>query len=160
MIPDPPPGWEQRAQRAMRRGRLVDRLLPGLDSPLTHLGAKVGTTIGFAWGFLWSTGQVQRSGDVWVFVGMPRWTFRRGGSCVGSCYLTHDNTGDRVLRHEHVHAAQWRRYGLLMPVMYALAGRDPLRNRFEIEAGLVDGNYLPRRFARREAELQRAVGKP
>ena len=31
-----------------------------------------------------------------------------------------------------------------MPVLYLAAGRDPLRNRFEIEAGLEDGNYVPR----------------
>jgi hypothetical protein len=51
---------------------------------------------------------------------------------------------DRVLRHEAVHKEQWLRYGLLMPFLYLLAGRDPLRNRFEIEAGLEDGHYLPR----------------
>ena len=58
-------------------------------------------------------------------------------------------TGDRdpsdaVLRHEAVHKRQWRRYGFLMPVLYLLAGRNPLRNRFEIEAGLEDGGYVPR----------------
>ncbi len=147
-------------QRSLRRGRAVDRLLPGLDSPLTHAGARLATAIGFAWGFVWSTGAVQHRGGLWVFTGMPSWTFRRGGSCVGSCYLTDTNLGEPVLRHEAVHAAQWRRYGMLMPVLSVLSGWDPLRNRFEIEAGLVDGNYLPRRYARREAEVQRAVGKP
>jgi hypothetical protein len=33
-----------------------------------------------------------------------------------------------------------------MPVLYLLAGRDPLRNRFEIEAGLEDGNYILRQL--------------
>jgi hypothetical protein len=33
---------------------------------------------------------------------------------------------------------------MLMPILYSIAGRDPLQNRFEIEAGLADGNYLPR----------------
>ncbi|MGN6125385.1 MAG: Fe-S oxidoreductase, partial [Humibacter sp.] len=28
------------------------------------------------------------------------------------------------------------------PVLYLLAGRDPLNNRFEIEAGLEKGGYL------------------
>ena len=42
-----------------------------------------------------------------------------------------------------MHKRQWERYGFLMPVLYLLAGRDPLRNRFEIEAGLEDGNYVP-----------------
>jgi len=30
-------------------------------------------------------------------------------------------------------------------VLYLLAGRNPLTNRFEILAGLEDGNYVPRR---------------
>ena len=68
-----------------------------------------------------------------------------GGVCVGACFLTGDApVTAALLRHEAVHAAQWRRYGVLMPVLYLLAGRDPLRNRFEIAAGLADGNYVPR----------------
>jgi len=54
-----------------------------------------------------------------------------------------------VLAHEAVHARQWRRYGFLMPVLYALAGRNALRNRFEIEAGLVQGGYVHARYARK-----------
>jgi hypothetical protein len=50
-----------------------------------------------------------------------------------------------VLEHEAVHKRQWQRYGMLFPLMYAIAGRDPLRNRFEIEAGLEAGGYLPKR---------------
>ena len=37
----------------------------------------------------------------------------------------------------------------LMPVLYALAGRNALRNRFEIEAGLVQGGYVHARYARK-----------
>ena len=44
-----------------------------------------------------------------------------------------------------MHKAQWRTYGMLFPLLYLIAGRDPLRNRFEIEAGLEAGGYLPRR---------------
>ena len=116
-----------------------------LDSPLSRLGALLATLFGLIWGTLWSTGRVQRRGGLIVFTGMPSWTFGRGGVCVGACYLTGEEPDERVLRHETVHLRQWRRYGLLMPLLYALAGRDPLRNRFEIEAGLEDGNYLPRR---------------
>lgn len=145
----PPQGWELAAERAVARGRAADRWIPLLDSPLSRVGALVGTAIGFTWGFVWSTGAVERHGTgdgaLWVFRGMPRWSFRRGGVCVGSCYLTDGNADARVLRHESVHARQWRRYGLLMPLLYLCAGRDPLRNRFEIEAGLEDGNYVPRR---------------
>ena len=42
-----------------------------------------------------------------------------------------------------------------MPLLYGLAGRNPLRNRFEIEAGLEDGNYVPRPpSARRVSERE------
>jgi hypothetical protein len=76
---------------------------------------------------------------------MPKRTFGRGGSCVGACYLTDSNVTDAVLEHEAVHKRQWQRYGMLFPFLYLVAGRDPLRNRFEIEAGLEKGGYLRRR---------------
>ena len=96
---------------------------------------------------MWSTGRVERRNGLWVFRGMPRWAFPRGGVCVGGCFLTGDGAGavsDAILRHEAVHKRQWQRYGILMPLLYTLSGRDPLRNRFEIDAGLADGNYIPR----------------
>lgn len=147
MIAAPPPGWEEAAERAVEKGRSLDRRIPSilLDSPLSLLGYAYGTAVGWIWGSLWSTGKVERRHGLWVFRGMPRWTFARGGVCVGGCYLTGSaRVSDRVLRHEAVHRRQWRRYGMLMPLLYLLAGRNPLRNRFEIEAGLADGNYLPR----------------
>lgn len=110
--------------------------------PLARLGYLYATAVGFVWGWIWSTGRIERRQGLWVFRGMPKWTFGRGGSCVGSCYLTDRNAGRAVLRHERVHREQWRRYGLAMPLLYLLAGRDPLRNRFEIEAGLEDGGYV------------------
>ncbi|GAA3597319.1 hypothetical protein GCM10022198_21850 [Klugiella xanthotipulae] len=112
-------------------------------SPLSRLGYRYATAVGFVWGFLWSTGPVQRRNGLYVFTGMPRWAFRRGGSCVGACYLTRHNAGTAVLRHEAVHRQQWEDYGLLFPILNAAAGRNPLTNRFEIEAGLADGGYLP-----------------
>lgn len=148
MIVAAPPGWEQRARRAVARGERLDRFLPAilLDSPLSLLGYRAGTAFGWVWGSLWSTGRVQRRGGLWVFTGMPTWTFGRGGVCVGGCYLTGTSpVTTEVIRHEAVHARQWRRYGLLMPLLYLLAGRNPLTNRFEILAGLEDGNYLRRR---------------
>jgi hypothetical protein len=115
-------------------------------TPLLRLlslpGYLFATGIGLVWGFLWSTGEVRRRRGLFVFTGMPAWAFRRGGSCVGGCYLTAHNAGDRVLEHEAVHKRQWQRYGMLFPFLYGLAGRDPLRNRFEIEAGLEKGGYL------------------
>ncbi len=116
-------------------------LNPLLDSPVSRVGWLFGTLVGLAVGLPLSTGPVRVIDGLIVCTGLPRWVFRRGGTCVGSVYLTRDNDGPRVLRHERVHVAQWRRYGMLMPVLYAAAGRDPLRNRFEVEAGLDDGGY-------------------
>lgn len=115
------------------------------DSWISRLGYWYANTVGFVWGFLLSTGPLERREGLWVFRGMPRWAFRRGGSCVGGCYLTDRNVSDAVLRHEAVHKRQWQRYGMLFPLFYLFAGFDPLRNRFEIEAGLEDGGYLRRR---------------
>ncbi len=147
MIGAPPPGWRERAERAVARGARLDRFIPPflLDSPLSLVGYWWGSAVGWVWGSLWSTGRVTRRSGLWVFTGLPNWAFRRGGVCVGGCFLTGDRApSDRILRHEAVHARQWRRYGFLMPVLYLLAGRNPLTNRFEIEAGLRDGGYLPR----------------
>jgi hypothetical protein len=138
-------GWEADAAHAVARGRRWDRAIPSvlLDSPISLVGYWYGCTVGWVWGMLWSTGPIEHRAGLWVFRGLPKWAFPRGGVCVGGCYLTGDlPVSDAVLKHEAVHKAQWRRYGFLMPLLYALAGRNPLRNRFEIEAGLADGNYI------------------
>lgn len=124
----------------MTRARLRWRN-PLLDSPVSRAGWLAATLVGLAVGLPLSTGAVRVADGLIVCSGLPRWAFRRGGTCVGSVYLTRDNDGDRVLRHERRHVEQWRRYGMLMPVLYALAGRDPATNRFEVEAGLADGGY-------------------
>jgi hypothetical protein len=111
------------------------------DSPVSRAGYLYATAVGMAWGFLWSTGPVRREGGLWVFRGLPRFAFGRGGSCVGACYLTDQNVSDDILEHEAVHKRQWQRYGMLFPFLYLASGRDPLRNRFEIEAGLEKGGY-------------------
>ena len=100
------------------------------------------TAVGLVWGFVWSTGRVQYRGGLFVFTGLPSWAFGRGGSCVGACYLTAHNVSDDILEHEAVHKRQWQRYGMLFPFLYGLAGRDAMRNRFEIEAGLEKGGYI------------------
>ncbi len=112
-----------------------------LDSPVSRAGSGVATGIALVIGLPLSTGEVRRHGDLIVLTGLPSWVFGRGGTCVGRVYLTRDNDGLRVLEHEAVHVTQWRRYGLLMPLLYWWAGRDPLRNRFEVEAGLEKGGY-------------------
>lgn len=112
------------------------------NSPISRLGYYYATFVGLVWGSLWSTGRVQRRGGLIVFSGMPGWTYGRGGSCVGACYLTGRNVSAAILEHEAVHKRQWQHYGLMLPVLYLCAGRNPLRNRFEIEAGLKNGGYL------------------
>lgn len=136
----------------IQRGRRLDRRIPSvlLRSPISSLGYGWGTAVGWVWGTVWSTGRVERRGGLWVFRGLPKWAYARGGVCVGGCYLTgKDAPTTAVLRHEAVHKEQWLRYGFLMPVLYLFAGRDPLRNRFEVEAGLEDGGYLQRQRVRR-----------
>ncbi|MCP2031775.1 hypothetical protein L1277_001873 [Okibacterium sp. HSC-33S16] len=113
-----------------------------IDSALSRAGYLYATAVGFVWGSLWSTGKIRRRNGLFVFTGMPNWTFGRGGSCVGSCYLTNRNVSADVLEHEAVHKRQWQRYGMLFPILYFFAGRNPLTNRFEIEAGLEKGGYL------------------
>lgn len=122
--------------------RILCRIL--LDSPLSRIGYLVGCAIGLSVGLPLSTGPIRRSHGLIVCTGLPQWAFGRGGTCVGAVYLTRDNVSDDVLEHEAVHKRQWQRYGMLMPALYFLAGRDPLQNRFEIEAGLEKGGYLPR----------------
>ena len=142
----PPAGWQEHADRAVRRGQLVDRLIPSflLDSPLSRAGYLYATGVAWIWGGLLSTGRIERKHGLWVFRGLPSWAFPRGGVCTGGCFLTGDGRiPASVLRHEAIHRRQWQRYGMLMPLLYAIAGRAPLRNRFEIEAGLADGRYVP-----------------
>lgn len=112
------------------------------DSPVSRAGYLYATAVGLLWGSLWSTGRVERSDGLIVFSGMPAWTFGRGGSCVGGCYLTNENLSPDVLEHERVHKAQWQRFGMVFPLLYLFAGRNPHANRFEIEAGLEKGGYL------------------
>ena len=112
------------------------------DSPLSRAGYLYATAVGLVWGGLLSTGRVERRGGLIVFRGLPDWAFGRGGSCVGGCYLTRDNVSDVILEHEAVHKRQWQRYGILFPLLYGASGRNPLTNRFEIEAGLDKGGYL------------------
>lgn len=146
-----PADWEHHAEQALVKGRRQDRLIPSfmLDSPISRVGYWWGTAVGMTWGYLWSRGRVTRHEGMWIFRGMPARTFPRGGVCVGSCFLTDVVPSEHVLRHELVHVRQWRRYGFLMPLLYGLSGRNPVSNRFEVEAGLEDGNYVPRRRTNR-----------
>ncbi len=77
-----------------------------------------------------------------VFWDLPKWSYPRGGVCIGNVFLTGKRPGLRVLQHEARHVLQWKRYGLAMPILYWLAGSDPRSNHFEVQAGLRDGGYL------------------
>lgn len=114
------------------------------SSPITahRYGYYLSSVIGSVWGYIWSTGRVERFDELRIFRGMPAWTFRRGGACIGFCYHTNNNVSQAVLEHELVHIEQWKRYGMTFPIRYLLAGVNPLKNRYEIEAGLVKGGYL------------------
>ncbi len=89
-------------------------------------------------------GHERRVGRLHVVTGLPSWAFGRGGTTIGATYLTRASDAPAVLEHEDVHRRQWERYGLWFIAMYVAAGREATRNRFEIEAGLVEGGYLPR----------------
>lgn len=80
-----------------------------------------------------------------VCAGAGRGVCARGGTTYGEVFVTRRplaRVDAATVRHELVHVRQWRRLGLLLPVLYALSGADPLRNRFEQQAGLRDGGYL------------------
>lgn len=128
-----------RALHALAPADRVERL--ALAPAVTSAGYLVATGLALVWGSVLSGFRVSRRGGVIVCRGLPRWAFGRGGTTIGAVYLTCDAVGERVLAHEAVHRAQWRRYGLALIPLYVAAGRDPQRNRFEIEAGLEAGGY-------------------
>ena len=133
----PPP---ERARRDRRRAALAIALNPAFTIP----GYWFATGAAALWGAALGRGRLRRRGGLLVADRLPGWAFGRGGTTVGGVFLTSRTVDDRVLAHERVHQAQWRRFGLAFIPLYLAAGRDPLRNRFEIEAGLADGGYLPR----------------
>lgn len=100
------------------------------------------TACGLIWGTALSLGRIRPEGGVIVARRCPRWAFGRGGTTIGAVYLTHSAVNGRILKHEAVHRAQWRRYGLALIPLYVAAGLDGRTNRFEIEAGLADGGYV------------------
>lgn len=115
-----------------------------LSPALTIPGYWIATGAGLAWGAVLGRARLHRRGGMLVADALPAWAFGRGGTTIGGVFLTSRTVDARVIRHERVHRAQWRRFGLAFIPLYLAAGRDPLRNRFEIEAGLADGGYVPR----------------
>jgi len=133
----------ERACRGLVRGvSRVGWLRAALLHPVVaRPGYWLATLAGLLWGGTLSLGRIRRSGGVIVARRCPRWAFGRGGTTVGAVYLTRDVLSPEVLRHEAVHRAQWRRYGLAFIPLYFAAGLDGRTNRFELEAGLDLGGY-------------------
>ncbi|WP_353988300.1 Fe-S oxidoreductase [Ruicaihuangia caeni] len=134
---------EAAANGVVQAGRRIPGVRDLLLNPLvTGLGFAAATVFGVVWGGVLGGGRIRVRNGMLVITGLPAWAFGRGGTTVGAAFLTDRIPPDRVMRHERVHKEQWRHYGMVLPVLYLAAGRDPLRNRFEIEAGLRDGGYF------------------
>ncbi len=125
---------------SLRRVRWLRALL--LHPLVARPGYWFATVSGFVWGAVMGLGHLKRQGGVVVATRMPIWTFGRGGTTIGAVFLTKNNISPEILEHEAVHRAQWRKYGLAFIPLYLAAGQDPLKNRFEIEAGLKKGGYV------------------
>ena len=144
-MPQRPAPSLRRIARALRRGALRIALDPIVTTP----GYWVATAAGVTWGVLAGSGpmrrRLRRAGGVLVAPSLPNWAFGRGGTMVGGVLLTSPALPltPGVLAHEEAHRQQWRRYGLAFIPLYFAAGLDPLRNRFEMQAGLAEGGYLP-----------------
>ena len=128
--------------RGVRRVRPLRRFL--LWPIWTRPGYWFATAAGFLWGLI-LPGRLRTKNGMHYFVGMPSWSFGRGGTTIGAIYLTRDNDSDDVIAHEAEHKAQWKHYGLWFIPLYVAAGTDALTNRFEVGAGLELGGYVRRR---------------
>ena len=136
---------ERAATRFVRATARVSWLRSALLSPVIALpGYWFATASGFVWGGILGGFQFSRQGGVVVARGLPGWAFGRGGTTIGAVYLTSSNISSRILEHEAMHRAQWRKYGLAFIPLYVAAGRVGSTNRFEIEAGLEKGGYRRR----------------
>ncbi|GEK81165.1 hypothetical protein [Agrococcus baldri] len=124
--------------------------------PIARAGAALATHAARLWGRVLG-GEERREGELHVITGLPQWAFGRGGTTVGATYLTRASDSPDVLEHEDVHRQQWERYGLWFIPMYFAAGAEGTKNRFEIEAGLEKGGYLPKDGSARR-ERRRSTG--
>jgi hypothetical protein len=72
--------------------------------------------------------------------------YSRGGTTIGSVFVTGDKPDAQTIRHEAKHANQWSWFGgwLAFPVAYGIdewASGGGSHNHFEQQAGLQDGCY-------------------
>jgi len=75
----------------------------------------------------------------------PSWMYSRGGTTVGTTYLTGSKkyvTHNRI-KHESEHRHQWYLFGLDFSWIYFLEPTRACKNYFEIKAGLKLGGYKP-----------------
>lgn len=114
-----------------------------LGSPLSQVGAAVASVFALTYASAFPGLETKCVDGLTVCSGLPTLSYPRGGVCIGAVFLTGDFPSDCVIAHEVRHTVQWERYGLLFPFLYWSAGANPLTNRFEVEAGLTDGGYLP-----------------
>jgi hypothetical protein len=114
--------------------------------PLARAGHRFATRAARLWGRILG-GEERQVGELTVVSGLPRWAYGRGGTTIGATFLTTSATSPAILEHEDVHRQQWARYGLWFIPMYLAAGQDGVTNKYEIEADLVKGGYLPKRPA-------------
>ena len=138
------PHWKPRRVIPMISIRLLQKGLGTVffASGLSALGKHAASRLALCYGRQFKSASIRKDGELTVVTGLPKRAYPRGGICVGDVFLTGPQPRPSVLRHEAQHARQWRIYGLAMPVLYWLAGSDPHRNWFEVEAGLSDGGYL------------------
>jgi hypothetical protein len=133
---------ERAARWVERTGRRIPGLRTAVLSPvIARPGYWFASACGLLWGGILSRFRLRRTGGVVLAAGLPTWAFGRGGTTIGSVYLTSGNVTPAILEHESVHRAQWKRYGLAFVPLYVAAGQNALGNRFEIEAGLTKGGY-------------------
>lgn len=111
------------------------------DSPLSALGAEFVSLLALTYGASFPGSYFYAEGGLAICSGLPKAAYPRGGICVGRVFLTGPEPSERVVAHERRHVEQWERYGLALIGLYFLEGANPMTNRFEIEAGLVDGGY-------------------
>jgi len=143
---------------AERTARQSPRVMAVARHPLVvRAGYAAATAAGVAWGAVLSTGRLEERGGVIVASGCPGWAFGRGGTTIGAVFLTGADASPTVLEHEAVHRAQWRRYGLALPILYAAQGARAESNRFEVEAGLEAGGYRRDTRGRGRRERDRPV---
>lgn len=137
------PAWYE---RAMQRWADLTVAIPGarkvlLSPVVARPGYWFATGAGLIWGTMMSLGRIRRMGGIIVATNCPKWAFGRGGTTIGAVFLTRDLVNERVLEHEAVHRAQWKKYGLAFIPLYIAAGAPAVTNRFEVEAGLRKGGY-------------------